>query len=118
MIFRTRQWRWNTSSALIRPGDLADPEARYPWSETCSIHQILMGRRLSGSGRLWAIFGSWDGTKGAAQHTGLGRKLIEKAQSIASSGYQRLAVISAVGTRAYYAARGFVEGSLYMVKDI
>lgn len=56
---------------------------------------------------------------GAAQHTGLGRKLIEKAQSIASSqGYQRLAVISAVGTRAYYAARGFVEGSLYMVKDI
>ncbi|MGB4596126.1 MAG: tRNA uridine(34) 5-carboxymethylaminomethyl modification radical SAM/GNAT enzyme Elp3 [Anaerolineaceae bacterium] len=56
---------------------------------------------------------------GAAQHVGLGRSLIEKAESIANQhGFERIAVISAVGTRAYYAARGFDEGNLYMVKQI
>jgi elongator complex protein 3 len=56
---------------------------------------------------------------GAAQHRGLGRKLIAQAEAIASAhGYVNLAVISAVGTREYYAARGFVNGALYMVKDL
>ena len=56
---------------------------------------------------------------GAAQHRGLGRKLIAQAEAIAiARGYVNLAVISAVGTREYYAARGFVNGALYMVKDL
>lgn len=56
---------------------------------------------------------------GAAQHRGLGRKLIAQAEAIASArGYVNLAVISAVGTREYYAARGFVNGALYMVKAL
>lgn len=56
---------------------------------------------------------------GAAQHSGLGRALIQKAEQLCQDrNFKRLAVISAVGTRAYYAARGFEEGSLYMVKEL
>lgn len=56
---------------------------------------------------------------GAAQHVGLGKALIEKAEEISrKQAFKNLAVISAVGTRAYYAARGFGEGSLYMVKQL
>lgn len=54
---------------------------------------------------------------GAAQHSGIGRRLIERAETISlEHGYKRLAVISAVGTREYYAARGFEMGELYMIK--
>ncbi len=57
--------------------------------------------------------------QGAAQHIGLGRQLIARAEEIARSrGYRRLAVIAAVGTRRYYAARGFRMGDLYMVKEL
>jgi elongator complex protein 3 len=57
--------------------------------------------------------------EGAAQHSGLGTNLLERAGEIASAhGFQRLAVISAIGTRRYYLERGFQRGDLYMVKDI
>jgi elongator complex protein 3 len=57
--------------------------------------------------------------RGAAQHAGLGTQLIRRAEAIAAQhGYQRLAVISAVGTRQYYQSRGFERGELYMIKDI
>ncbi len=50
-----------------------------------------------------------------AQHTGLGTQLLDEAQRIARhEGYQRLAVIAAVGTRPYYRERGFSLGHLYM----
>jgi len=56
---------------------------------------------------------------GAAQHVGLGKSLIDVAERIADeNGYQRMAVISAVGTRRYYLQRGFKRGDLYMVKDL
>ena len=48
------------------------------------------------------------------QHRGLGRRLIEEARRRArAAGYIDLAVISAVGTRAYYRRLGFVDGPLY-----
>lgn len=51
---------------------------------------------------------------GRAQHAGLGTRLLERAAQIArTQGFSRLAVISAVGTRAYYRARGFTDGWLY-----
>lgn len=57
--------------------------------------------------------------QGAAQHIGLGSNLILQAETIAKEkGFSRLAVIAAVGTRNYYAARGFSIGELYMVKDL
>jgi elongator complex protein 3 len=56
---------------------------------------------------------------GAAQHTGLGTRLLGMADNIAySKGYRRMAVISAVGTRQYYLERGFERGKLYLVKQI
>jgi elongator complex protein 3 len=49
-----------------------------------------------------------------AQHLGLGRRLIERAHSIAREGaYRDLAVISSVGTREYYRGLGFRDGALY-----
>ena len=60
-----------------------------------------------------------DSKEGAAQHIGLGTKLIEKAEKIARErGYKKLVVIAAVGTREYYAGRGFEKGELYMVKAL
>ncbi len=57
--------------------------------------------------------------EGAAQHIGLGTELIEKAEEIARrQGFRRMAVIAAIGTRRYYAGRGFHQGECYMVKDI
>jgi len=57
--------------------------------------------------------------EGAAQHSGLGTELLEEAAKIARTrGYQRLAVISAVGTRQYYLTRGFQRGELYLVRNL
>lgn len=56
---------------------------------------------------------------GQAQHLGLGKQLIEEAVKIAQeNGYNKLAVISAIGTREYYRKRGFVDGELYQIRDI
>jgi elongator complex protein 3 len=56
---------------------------------------------------------------GAAQHIGLGTRLIQRAESIArEAGYQKLAVIAAVGTRNYYLRLGFQRGHLYLYKDL
>jgi elongator complex protein 3 len=51
---------------------------------------------------------------GRAQHRGLGRALIEQAcRQASAAGFSDLAVISAVGTRAYYRVNGFSDGELY-----
>lgn len=56
---------------------------------------------------------------GAAQHIGLGSDLIDQAINISrEKGYERIAVISAIGTRKYYEERGFQRGQLYMFKDL
>jgi elongator complex protein 3 len=48
------------------------------------------------------------------QHQGFGTRLLEEATLQArAEGFTDLAVISAVGTRAYYRARGFRDGELY-----
>ncbi|MEZ4668956.1 MAG: tRNA uridine(34) 5-carboxymethylaminomethyl modification radical SAM/GNAT enzyme Elp3 [Anaerolineae bacterium] len=54
---------------------------------------------------------------GRAQHLGLGKQLIERAAEISQErGFQRLAVISAIGTREYYRKRDFTDGVLYQVR--
>ncbi|MGN0073398.1 MAG: elongator complex protein 3 [Coriobacteriales bacterium] len=56
---------------------------------------------------------------GSAQHLGLGTKLIKEAERIArGAGFTRINVISAVGTRPYYAARGYAECGLYQSKAL
>ncbi len=57
--------------------------------------------------------------EGAAQHAGLGTRLLEQAESIAkANGFRRMAVISAVGARGYYLERGFERGELYLTKEL
>jgi elongator complex protein 3 len=56
---------------------------------------------------------------GAAQHLGLGTRLLEEADNMARAhGFSRMAVISAIGTRHYYLDRGFERGEYYLVKKI
>jgi len=56
---------------------------------------------------------------GAAQHAGLGTRLLAEADRLArTKGYCRMAVIAAVGTRQYYLERGFERGELYLVKKL
>lgn len=56
---------------------------------------------------------------GAAQHAGLGTRLLAEADRLAGAkGYRRMAVIAAVGTRQYYLERGFERGELYLVKSL
>ncbi len=56
-------------------------------------------------------------SKGKAQHQGLGRLLMAKAEAEAvKKGYKKLAVISAIGTREYYKKLGYVLEGTYMVK--
>ncbi|GAB4445896.1 MAG: tRNA uridine(34) 5-carboxymethylaminomethyl modification radical SAM/GNAT enzyme Elp3 [Anaerolineales bacterium] len=57
--------------------------------------------------------------EGAAQHAGLGTRLLEEAERVAkANGFERMAVIAAVGTRRYYLSRGFERGELYLVKKV
>lgn len=54
-----------------------------------------------------------------AQHHGLGHKLIDRACTIArEAGYERINVISAIGTRAYYQELGFSTHGLYQQKEL
>jgi elongator complex protein 3 len=60
-----------------------------------------------------------DDPDGEAQHLGLGARLIGHAEQIArQAGYQKMAVISAIGTREYYRKRGFEVEELYMTKGL
>lgn len=53
----------------------------------------------------------------ATQHKGWGKKLLAKAESIASeNGKDKIVVISGVGTRGYYRKFGYTQEGPYMVK--
>jgi elongator complex protein 3 len=55
---------------------------------------------------------------GNAQHLGLGRRLIDKAITIAREhSYGKINVISSVGTREYYRRLGFQDNGLYQQKS-
>ncbi|GAB4273087.1 MAG: tRNA uridine(34) 5-carboxymethylaminomethyl modification radical SAM/GNAT enzyme Elp3 [Candidatus Promineifilaceae bacterium] len=61
-----------------------------------------------------------ESSSGEAQHMGLGSRLIEKAKEMArDAGYGRIAVISAIGTREYYAKHhNFKLDNLYMTAPL
>lgn len=74
-------------------------------------------RELHVYGQLVAVGSGSD--HGKAQHLGLGRRLLEKAVSIAmEKGYSRLAVISGDGVKDYYRRYGFVESGDYLILDV
>ncbi len=57
--------------------------------------------------------------KSNAQHRGLGTQLVNRACELAAeAGYQRINVISAVGTRGYYRKLGFYDNGLYQQRNL
>jgi len=92
------------------------PYADPPRALAGDLHLAAIVRELHIYGQSLAL-GELQG--GAAQHLGLGGGLLGEAERIArEEGRRRLAVISALGTREYYAARGFEPGELYQVKPL
>ena len=58
-----------------------------------------------------------DSGSSQAQHLGLGKKLLQRAEDIArENGFSKIHVISAIGTREYYRKRGYQDGDLYQYK--
>lgn len=58
-------------------------------------------------------------TKEGSQHLGLGKALVEEACRFAQEdGRRQISVISAVGTRNYYRALGFMDGELYQRRPL
>lgn len=58
-------------------------------------------------------------SNGQAQHAGLGTQLIDAAKKISrDAGFKQISVIAAIGTREYYAARGFEQGQYYMTGNL
>ena len=57
--------------------------------------------------------------KNNAQHRGLGTQLVNRACELArEAGYERINVISAVGTRGYYRKLGFYDNGLYQQRNL
>lgn len=60
-----------------------------------------------------------DSSEGESQHLGLGKRLVEKAEEISKRNrFDKISVISAIGTREYYEKRGYVKDELFMNKEL
>jgi elongator complex protein 3 len=96
---------------------LSLPSARAPRDEILDeVRGCAMIREVHIYGRALEIGAA---SEGEAQHAGLGTRLIEHAIQIArDAGFERIAVISAIGTREYYRKHGFELGELYMARAV
>jgi elongator complex protein 3 len=95
---------------------LSLPGQDSPETDLEDLHKAAIIREVHVYGQSLAVGAEKDG---AAQHAGLGTRLLSLADKIASDkGYRRMAVIAAVGTHQYYLERGFQRGKLYLVKGI
>ena len=75
-----------------------------------------MIRELHVYGSLKAV--GKDGLRGA-QHMGIGRELLARAEDIArGGGYDKIAVISGIGVRGYYRKNGYELRGSYMMKSL
>ena len=77
---------------------------------------VAMIREVHVYGRVAGLHAS---EAGAAQHAGLGRRLVERAAADArAAGFSAVDVISSVGTRNYYRSLGFYDRELYQRLDL
>lgn len=89
---------------------LRTPDPLPTASGTAMIREVHVYGRVAGLGA---------SESGAAQHAGLGKALVEEACAQArTEGYHRIAVISSVGTRAYYRGLGFEDAGLYQIREL
>ena len=92
------------------------PEPEAPSIGMAELHGSAVIREVHVYGQSLAVGAE---KAGSAQHAGLGTRLLERAEILArDAGFDRLAVISAVGTRQYYLERGFGRGELYLMKQL
>jgi ELP3 family radical SAM enzyme/protein acetyltransferase len=78
--------------------------------------RVAMVREIHTFGRVKQVGSS---AKGGAQHLGIGRKLLQIAESTAlERGFKEIAVISGIGVRDYYRNRGYELNGTYMTKTI
>jgi elongator complex protein 3 len=95
---------------------LSLPSAQTPPSEQPTPPHTAMIREVHVYGR---VAGLGTSAQGGAQHAGLGKALVEEACTLAAqAGYERVAVISAVGTRAYYRSLDFADTGLYQTRPL
>jgi elongator complex protein 3 len=95
---------------------LSLPRAGSPQTDISDLDGSALIREVHVYGQSLAVGAE---KTGAAQHVGLGTRLLEEAEQIAKqNGFGKLAVISAVGTRQYYLDRGFERAEYYLVKKI
>lgn len=95
---------------------LSLPTENSPATEMSDLDNAALIREVHVYGQSLAVGAD---RAGAAQHIGLGTRLLVEAEAIAAShGFKRMAVISAVGTRGYYLDRGFTRGEYYLVKSL
>jgi elongator complex protein 3 len=95
---------------------LSLPTENSPATEMSDLENAALIREVHVYGQSLAVGAD---RAGAAQHIGLGTRLLVEAEAIAAShGFKRMAVISAVGTRGYYLDRGFTRGEYYLVKSL
>jgi len=96
---------------------------RLPCKEEKLLFKELEGaaivREVHTYGQVRGLRGQSSQEEEKSQHQGLGKRLMAKAEEIACDrGYQKIAVISAIGTREYYRKLGYrLEGS-YMTKPL
>jgi elongator complex protein 3 len=95
---------------------LSLPGADSPRTGLADLHGAALIREVHVYGQSLPV-GAESG--GAAQHSGLGTRLLAEAEKVARErGFGRMAVIAAIGTRKYYLDRGFERAKLYLVKTI
>jgi elongator complex protein 3 len=57
--------------------------------------------------------------KGKVQHTGIGKRLLEKAETISKiNGKNKIVIISGIGVREYYKKLGYTKKEPYMIKKL
>jgi elongator complex protein 3 len=80
------------------------------------LQQAAVVREVHVYGRSLAL---GEPSEGAAQHSGVGARLMARAERLAAqAGFRRMAVIAALGTRPYYRRLGYQLGESYMLKSL
>jgi elongator complex protein 3 len=123
---RSTEWVYQTSVGDEYFLEFSTPEDRLvAFLRLCLPRSPLPEPELRGSAliREVHVYGGSLGlgrrADGKAQHIGLGKRLIDRAEKLTQQrGLPNLAVISAVGTRAYYRSLGFTDGPLYQHRRI
>lgn len=81
------------------------------------LHGAAFIRELHTYGHLVSLGKIGKISSAQAQHRGLGKKLMARAEKIAkNAGYKKMAVIAGVGVREYYQKLGYKKQGTYMVK--